>query len=262
MERLAACVALRATSHEGSVLTARRRRAAIVGCGPAGLAAALFLADHLDAVLFDQFDQPAPVGSGLMLQPVGLAALDALGLGERMRRLGQPIARLFGRSAPSGRIALDVSYAARRDGAAGLAVHRAALFRVLMDAAAERGTQIETDAKIVDLERGSDDRPWLIDARGRRHGPFDLVVDAAGAQSALRDAAGLAPSITPLAYGALWTTVRWDPAWREAGRFAEDTLEQRYRRASTMIGVLPVGRQSETRTACRDVLLEPQSRGV
>lgn len=46
---------------------------AIAGCGPCGLAAALLLhrAGH-HVTLFERFDTPRPIGSGLMLQPTGL----------------------------------------------------------------------------------------------------------------------------------------------------------------------------------------------
>jgi 2-polyprenyl-6-methoxyphenol hydroxylase-like FAD-dependent oxidoreductase len=54
---------------------------AIVGCGPSGMAAALFLsrAGHRITV-FERFDAPRPVGAGLLLQPTGLAVLGRLGL--------------------------------------------------------------------------------------------------------------------------------------------------------------------------------------
>lgn len=62
---------------------------AITGCGPAGLSAALLLHDAGYTVkLFEQFEQPGPVGSGLMLQPTGLAVLQQLGLRDRCERLG------------------------------------------------------------------------------------------------------------------------------------------------------------------------------
>ena len=46
-----------------------------------------------------------------MLQPTGLAVLDALGLGQQIRSLGARIDRLTGTDARSGRKVLDVSYA-------------------------------------------------------------------------------------------------------------------------------------------------------
>lgn len=221
------------------------REIAIAGCGPAGLTAALLLARQGRRVrLFDQYDAPQPVGSGLMLQPVGMAVLAALGLAPRMRRLGRRIDRLYGRAAPSGRVVLDVRYAASGDpGRHGLAVHRSALFGVLEDAARAAKIPVETDARLVDLARGPGDRPVLIDARGRRFGPFDLLIDATGARSALRAAAGLGVPARPLRYGALWATVPWRP--EIARPFAGDALEQRYVGAARMVGVLPVGRRRE-----------------
>ncbi|MXO56481.1 NAD(P)-binding protein [Altererythrobacter gangjinensis] len=51
---------------------------AIAGCGISGLASALLLSRQGHSiVLFDQFDAPASVGSGMMLQPTGMAALES-----------------------------------------------------------------------------------------------------------------------------------------------------------------------------------------
>lgn len=123
---------------------------AIAGCGVAGLAAGLALARQGHKIrLFDQFEAPRALGSGLMLQPAGLDVLDWLGVGDGMRQLGAPIDRLFGRAIPSGRIVLDVRYAALANGRNGLAVHRSALFNVLFDAVKAVGLPIETAARIA-----------------------------------------------------------------------------------------------------------------
>jgi 2-polyprenyl-6-methoxyphenol hydroxylase-like FAD-dependent oxidoreductase len=64
---------------------ARALEIAVAGCGPAGLAAALLL--HRDGhrvTLFERFEAPRPLGSGLMIQPTGMAVLDSLGLGEAL----------------------------------------------------------------------------------------------------------------------------------------------------------------------------------
>jgi len=60
---------------------------AIAGGGPGGLVAALFLhrAGHV-VTLYERFDRPQPVGSGLMIQPTGLAVLDQLGLAAPLRQ--------------------------------------------------------------------------------------------------------------------------------------------------------------------------------
>ena len=86
---------------------------AICGAGPAGLSAALALhAGGHRISIFDQFERPRALGSGLILQPAGLAVLDWLGLGDRMRGLGARIDRLYGKACSTDRVVLDVRYAA------------------------------------------------------------------------------------------------------------------------------------------------------
>jgi len=208
---------------------------AICGCGPAGLSAALFLhrAGHRVCV-FDQFERPGPVGSGLILQPTGLAALEALGLREQVLRLGARIERLFGRAVPSQRVVLDVRYEAMGARWHGVAIHRAALFDVLHRTAQAEHIPIVPATRLtrVAIERGQ----AMLFARQDRHlGAFDLVVDALGANSVLAPATRR----SALPFGALWATVPW-----VGGVFRENALEQRYRRANEMAGVLPVGRQT------------------
>ena len=206
---------------------------AVAGCGPAGLAAALLLQrDGHRVRLFERFEAPRPVGSGLMLQPSGMAVLDALGLGETMRARGDPVERLFGAAAPSGRVVLDVRYRALgKDAGCGLGVHRAALFQLLHEAAIAEGLVIETGREVVGSQAaGSGRRLQLSD--GGSDGPFDLVVDALGHASSLAGPCG-----RPLAYGALWASLDWP----SDGRLNPAALEQRYRRASVMVGVLPIG---------------------
>lgn len=210
---------------------------AVAGAGPAGLAAALFLrrAGHR-VVLFERFERPAPVGSGLILQPTGLTVLDALGLFDETRALGSRIDRLHGADARSGRTVLDVRYTARRGGRFGVAVHRAALFGVLHRAALEAEIPIETGAEVMAIDApGTTAR--LAGPGGRKLGSFDLVVDATGARSRLRAGAAVAAEPAPLAYGAFWASLDWPDEGFDA-----HALLQRYDRASVMIGVLPVGR--------------------
>jgi len=79
-------------------------RIAIAGARIGGLAAAALLADpgH-EVTLIDQFDAPRPVGSGLVIQPAGLAVLDRIGAGAKIRALGQPLTRMAGHEALRGR---------------------------------------------------------------------------------------------------------------------------------------------------------------
>jgi salicylate hydroxylase len=207
---------------------------AVAGCGPAGLATALLLArDGHNVTLFERFDAPRPIGSGLMLQPTGLAVLRALGLDGAMLAAGARIDRLYGQIAPSGCKVLDVRYSWIPGGHFGIGTHRATLFDILHQAVVDAGIAIETERTITGtaFEAG---RRSLVFADGERSPPADLVVDCLGSTSPLVPERG-----RPLPYGALWATLDWP----EAGGFDETVLEQRYERASRMAGVLPIGRR-------------------
>jgi 2-polyprenyl-6-methoxyphenol hydroxylase-like FAD-dependent oxidoreductase len=208
---------------------------AIAGAGPAGLAAALYLkrAGH-NVTIFERFDEPKPVGSGLILQPTGLTVLADLGLLDEILLLGSRIGRLHGTDAQTGRTVLEVRYDARRGRRFGLAVHRAALFGVLHRAALREAIAIETSVEVETLETA--ERATLVCGNGKRLGPFDLIVDASGARSKLRHYLGDSAMPRPLAYGAFWASL----GWRHG--FDRGALLQRYDKASIMVGVLPIGR--------------------
>lgn len=206
---------------------------AIAGCGIAGLASALVLARSGHRItLFERFAEPQPVGSGLMIQPTGLAVLRELGLDERIVAQGARIERLHGRVGD--RIVLDVGYDALRGPSPqfGVGIHRASLFAALFDAVRDAGLTIETGRSISGSCLCGEERALRFDD-GSVSQPFDIVVDALGTRSPLAPATG-----RELPYGALWASLEWP----RSGAFSETMLEQRYRRASTMAGVLPIGR--------------------
>lgn len=202
----------------------------IAGAGIGGLAAAALLArDGHSVSVFDQFNQPEPVGSGLMLQPVGQAVLHDLGVGDQAIEMGRPITRMLGYEFDHGRKVLDVSYS--RSGASrfGLALHRSVLFDAVYDAAVAQNVEIRAGHSVT----GCTDDNRLQFQDGTRSGPFDLIIDAAGASSPLSPLTG-----ETLSYGALWATVDWP----DETKLARDQLSQMYRRADRMLGVLPMGR--------------------
>lgn len=206
----------------------RRLEIGIVGAGIGGLAAASLLAQQGHAVtLADQFDRPRPVGSGLVVQPVGMAVLEAIGAAGPARQLGQPIARMLGHAGR--RTVLDVRY---RPQAPGLAMHRAALFQVLWDRVQENSVTLATGFAVTSAPIGPAGR-MIRRADSTDLGPFDLVIDAAGAGSALSPLRARA-----LPFGAVWGHVPW-PAETSV---PDDRLSQRYQGAHHMAGVLPIGR--------------------
>ena len=194
---------------------------AIIGCGIGGLAAGALLAQagH-DITIFDRFKQPEPIGSGLVVQPVGLAVLQSIGAAEYALRKGQKIIHMQGQEIKSGYNVLDVSYGNRF----GLAIHRTSLFAALYQSALSAGVKVITATEITKTELQGDKR--LVNGTG-----FNAVIDASGAGSVLS-----AMKRKPLQFGALWATVNWPET-----SLPMDHLSQKYKSAKNMIGVLPVG---------------------
>lgn len=198
------------------------------------MAAALALARRGHAVtLLEAFAAPRPLGSGLLLQPTGLAALRALGLDEAIRAAGARVDKLEGKDT-RGRQVMDLDYADWRAGAHGVGIHRAVLFDTLHGQLAPAGVEVVTDARIIRIENPT--RPILHDAHGRIFGPFDLAIVGDGSASTLRTAVRPGARAPVYPWGAVWTNAH-DPEGRFAG-----ALRQVYHRAEIMTGVLPVGR--------------------
>ncbi|WP_298257843.1 NAD(P)/FAD-dependent oxidoreductase [uncultured Litoreibacter sp.] len=201
---------------------------AIAGAGIGGLTAAALLAKQGHRItVFDQFDKPRPVGSGLVIQPVGQAVLDEIGAGNAARAKGNAVLRMLGHDASNGRRVLDVTYDHDPEGTNyGLAIHRAALFDVIMKAAVTAGAEIQPSHTVTAYENGV-----LTFENCAPRGPFDLVIDSSGVSSPLSPI-----TASPLPYGAIWGTV----PWKECG-LPRNQLTQVYRRADRMIGIMPSG---------------------
>ncbi len=208
---------------------------AVVGCGSAGPAAALYLHRGGHRVrVFERAPELLPVGAGFLLQPTGLDVLDELGLLPPLAAHGAPVPRLRCETR-RGRRLLDLHYEELGSGASGLGMHRAVLLHFLVDALAAAEVPVQLGCAVDRIEQ-ADGRATLIEADGARHGPFDLIVVADGARSRLRD--GLAPRLSTRRYpwGALWH-IAPDRDGAFAGR-----LYQVVRGTRSMIGFLPTGR--------------------
>ena len=200
-------------------------KVAVVGCGTAGPAAALFLhrAGH-QVTVFERVPDPAPVGAGLLLQPTGMDVMRRLGLLDGVLERGARVERLRGVTA-SGRLVLDLEYGDFAPGLFGLGVLRGTIFDALLGAVRAEGIELRLGEEVL----GAPDR-------------FDLVVASDGARSLLREA--LAHALVRRArrypWGALWA-IADDP---EAAFDGE--LSQVYRGTREMVGFLPSGRPAGT----------------
>jgi 2-polyprenyl-6-methoxyphenol hydroxylase-like FAD-dependent oxidoreductase len=189
--------------------------------------------------VLEAFEQPRPIGSGLLLQPSGLAALRAIDLLDGAMALGARVDRLEGVDV-NGHQPMKMAYATWRSGAFGVGIHRAALFGLLHDRLVADGIEIRTGVPIEGFDRLH--RPTLRDAHGGAHGPFDLVVVADGAASRLR------AKLRPRAHCPIYP---WGAVWANATDASDafgGALRQRYDGAAVMIGVLPIGRTAEDST--------------
>lgn len=219
-------------------------RVAIVGCGTAGGASALFLAraGH-EVIVYERVPDPRPIGAGIILQPTGQAVLARLGLEREVLERGARLDGLLVRNA-RGRKILELSYEdvgnsrePTQGGTGvcemfGLGIHRGVLFRELF-AAAQRETEVRCG---VAIDRVDWERRRLIDDSGAEHGPFDLIIVADGARSKLRDdITEIQQTLRAYPWGALWFLAE-DPEQNFRGR-----LFQTVRSNARMLGFLPTG---------------------
>jgi 2-polyprenyl-6-methoxyphenol hydroxylase-like FAD-dependent oxidoreductase len=215
----------------------RSLEVAVVGAGTAGVAAALYLARAGHHVtVCERVPAPSAVGAGIVLQPSGMAVLADLGLLEGVVARGARLDRLRCVTV-GGRPLLDLDYAAVAAGSFGLGLHRGVLFDVLHRALAAAAVPLTCGREVVALH-GAGDRVTLVDARGGRLGPVDLVVVADGARSRLRDETDpplVERRVRDYRWGALWFVGR-DPARRFHGE-----LYQVVEGAGRMLGLLPTG---------------------
>ncbi|WP_394839138.1 FAD-dependent monooxygenase [Pendulispora rubella] len=207
---------------------------AVVGCGTAGPAAALFLsrAGHR-VTMFERVPEPGPVGAGIVLQPIGQAVLGRLGLLPQVAARGARVERLLCET-ERGRTIFDLSYATLEPRLTGYGLHRGVLFEALFDAVRHSPVTLRCG---VSIDRIEDDggTAHVIDEAGRRHGPYQLVVVADGARSRLRPVVRTEARVRPYRWGALWF-IGEDPEGQFAGR-----LHQIVRGTERMLGLLPTG---------------------
>lgn len=215
----------------------KHQKIAVIGAGVSGLAAAAFLQKSGHSVtLYEKFEAAKPVGAGLLLQPTGLSVLALLGLDRRIVDEGSIIHQLYGKVGGSNWVTLNVRYQDLAPHLFGVGVYRGNLFAALYEKAVQLGVKVivNNDINNIVYQQG---KAEIANSRGEAQGAYDLVVDASGAKSALRRKYAQVKLDKPYPYGAAWAIVKI----RDSS-FHTDRLEQRYRLAQQMMGVLPVGR--------------------
>ena len=201
----------------------------IIGAGTAGLAAALaFTRRGHRVTILEKHPTLLPLGAGLLIQPQGVAALDALGVGPAFQADSVPVTRLRG-ICHRGWTLVDVPY----DTAPARAVSRSALSQLLLQAV------LATDAALLYGKAVTSIRQE--GAKAILHGPevygeFDLAIIADGAASTLPAQAGLAATSRVYRWGALWGMFDVDN-WDQA-----HSLEQRFDTTRKMFGLMPTAR--------------------
>lgn len=152
---------------------------AIVGYGIAGVAAAIALRREGHEITHFEARNVEPSGAGLLLQPVGLAALQELGVLEAVLHDGARVQSAVVLD-DQGRRLVNLPYGER---AVALGIRRRDLMRVLSEHDSKRGRLAHKRIIHIDSARGV-----LCSADGDAFGPFDLVIAADGWNSALRGA--------------------------------------------------------------------------
>jgi len=210
----------------------------IIGCGTAGLAAAIFLSRQgHNLTLFEKFSTPLPLGAGLLLQPTGLEVLRRLDLLDGVLSLGARIDHLYGRTS-DGRPIFDIRYSELSPRIHGLGIQRGTLFGFLYNKVKKQNYLLHGDTTIQRVNQDSFGA-WAVTHKNQRHGPFDLIIDASGLRSLVRKAQSLHSTCKPYSWGAVWGLCN-DTDSRFTG-----ALRQVYQGPQIMIGALPVGRSIE-----------------
>lgn len=205
-------------------------RVAVLGAGVSGLAvASLPKLRGQEVTVFERFASPRPLGSGLVLHRSGLTALAGLGLDSEAIRFGCQLTRFEGKTV-GGKVVFELAH---DPGEFSLGLHRHTAFQLLHGKALALGVPIVGGCEVDAVESLEGSAAVLA---GSHHlGAFDLVIDASGAHSSIRDRYAAIRSRRTFAYGALWgvcTAPEGAPL---------DVLRQRFHGAKVGIGLIPIG---------------------
>ena len=166
------------------------RRVVIAGGGIGGLAAAVSLARLGIAVtLLEQSPEIGEIGAGLQLGPNAFAALDALGIGERVRRRSVFTERLVMMDAVDASEVISVPLVEafrKRFGNPYAVTHRADIHRSILEEVEQSPLiTVYTSARVANLAIGEKD-VCVTDLNGKTY-RGNAVIGCDGIKSVIRD---------------------------------------------------------------------------
>ncbi|MCP2267143.1 FAD-dependent monooxygenase [Promicromonospora thailandica] len=189
--------------------------AVVVGAGIAGLTAAnALLRCGWDVRVLERSPEPRTTGAGIVLLANALRGLDAAGVGDAVRAIGE---RAYPGSLRdgAGRALVHVSpeQIAARLGTVAIAFHRPRLQEALLGGLGD--TAVTYGAAAVSVDPGAADRPAVVTLEDGSTVSADLVVAADGVRSLLR--AAVAPDAAEPVYvgSTTWLAVLDNPGITE-----------------------------------------------
>ncbi|WP_432543761.1 FAD-dependent monooxygenase [Kineococcus sp. SYSU DK002] len=188
------------------------QKAAIVGSGVAGLAAAIQLAKGgVEVDLFEARPELSALGSGISLQGNALRVFDALGAWDDLRAAGYPFEGLTlrapGPGAPVVAQLPDVKTGGP-DYPAAMGMPRAELARILLAHAERAGARVRFGVEVSAVEDRGDS---VVLSAGEPLGAYDVVIGADGLNSTVRGLIGITTRPQPTGMG-IWRTFVSRPA--------------------------------------------------
>lgn len=160
-------------------------RAIIIGAGPGGLTAAIALRQAgFDATVYERANTWREIGSGLTLWPNAMKALDQLGLVEALLAVSLPSSGIAMRAC-SGELLFNVPPHEKVEelfGVRGVAIHRAELLDVLLNALGRENVKMGALCKGFVQDAESATAIFSDGQRARGH----LIIGADGIKSAIR----------------------------------------------------------------------------